>query len=62
MASRGLKASWFHKWIVNLRPRPEEYSALVQAKLTHSRPMPQAAGALHADVFNSAVLPIIHST
>jgi len=24
--------------------------------------MPQAAGALHADVFNSAVLPIIHST
>ena len=34
----------------------------VQAKLTHSRPMPQAAGALHADVFNSAVLPIIHST
>jgi hypothetical protein len=62
MASRALKASWFHKWIVNLRPRPEEYSALVQAKLTHSRPMPQAAGALHADVFNSAVLPIIHST
>jgi hypothetical protein len=61
MATRALKASWFHKWIVNLRPRPEEYGALVQANLTQSHPLPQAAGALHPDVFSSAVLPIIYS-
>ena len=62
MATRALKASWFHKWIVNLRQRPEEYGALVQAKLTNVTPLPQAAAALHADVFNSSVLPIIKST
>ena len=61
MATRALKAAWFHKWIVNLRMRPEEYGALVQANLTHTHPVPQAAGALHSDVFNSAALSIIHS-
>src|SRR5271167_238350 len=61
MATRALKAARFHKWIVNLRMRPEEYGALVHAKLTHQNPMPQAASALHHDVLNSAVLPIIHS-
>jgi len=63
MATRALKASWFHKWIVNLRQRPEEYGGLVQAKLTPNvNPLPQAASALHADVFNSTVLPIIKNT
>ena len=62
MATRALKAAWFHKWIVNLRQRPEEYGGLVQAKLTNVTPLPQAAAALHADVFNSSVLPIIKST
>ena len=38
MATRALKAAWFHKWIVNLRMRPEEYGALVHADLTHSIP------------------------
>lgn len=61
MATRALKNVWFHKWIVNLRLRPEEYGALVQANLTHQHPLPQAAAALHPDVLNSAVLPIIHS-
>ncbi len=61
MATRALKAAWFHKWIVNLRMRPEEYGALVHANLTHAKPFPQAAGALHPDMLNSAVLPIIHS-
>lgn len=61
MATRALKAVWFHKWIVNLRMRPEEYGALVHARLTNQSPMPQAAAALHHDVLNSAVLPIIHS-
>jgi hypothetical protein len=61
MATRALKAAWFHKWIVNLRNRPEEYGALVHANLTHQNPMPQAAAALHHDMLNSAVLPIMHS-
>jgi len=61
MATCGLKGAWFHKWIKDLRMRPEEYGALVQANLTKSTPMPQAAGALHPDVLNSAVLPLIHA-
>ena len=44
MATRALKAAWFHKWIKDLRMRPEEYGALVQAKLTNTTPVPQAAG------------------
>jgi hypothetical protein len=59
MATRALKGAWFHKWIKDLRMRPEEYGALVHANLTKSTPAPQAAGALHKDVLNSAVLPII---
>jgi hypothetical protein len=62
MATRALKGVWFHKWIKDLRMRPEEYGALVQANRTNATPFPQAAGALHSDVLNSAVLPIIHST
>jgi len=61
MATRALKAAWFHKWIVNLRMRPEEYGALVQANITHHYPLPQAAGALHSDVLNSAAVSIIYS-
>ena len=62
MATRALKASWFHKWIKDMRMRPEEYGALVHARKTGASPMPQAAAALHSDVLNSAVLPIIYST
>jgi hypothetical protein len=62
MATRALKAAWFHKWVVNLRQRPEEVGALVHARLTKQNPMPQAALALHSDLLNSAVLPLIHST
>lgn len=62
MATRALKASWFHKWIKDLRMRPEEYGALVHARKTNASPMPRAAAALHSDVLDSAVLPIIHST
>jgi hypothetical protein len=62
MATRALKGAWFHKWIVDLRLRPEEYGGLVQARMTGTSPSPQAAAALHPDVLNSAVLPIINST
>ncbi len=61
MATRALKAAWFHKWVVNLRQRPEEYGALVQANITHTHPFPQAAGQLHSDVFKSAALGLIYS-
>lgn len=61
MATRALKASWFHKWIKDLRMRPEEYGALVHARKTSASPMPQAAAALHNDVLNSAALPLINS-
>jgi hypothetical protein len=56
MATRALKAAWFHKWIVNLRPRPEEYGGLLEARRTNAVPYPQAAGAVHPDVLNSAGL------
>jgi hypothetical protein len=62
MATRALKGACFHKWIVDLRLRPEEYGGLVQARLTGTTPSPQAAAALHGDVLNSAVLPIIDAT
>jgi hypothetical protein len=62
VAARALKAAWFYKWIVNLRMRPEEYGALVQAHLTNITRPPQASSALHSDVLSSAVLPIILST
>jgi len=61
MATRALKAVWFHKWIVNLRQRPEEVGALLQALATHQHPMPQAAQYLHQDLLNSAALPINYS-
>jgi hypothetical protein len=62
MATRALKGAWFHKWIVDLRLRPEEYGGLVEARLTKTVPSPQAAAALHPDVLNSAVLPMIKTT
>jgi hypothetical protein len=58
MATRALKASWYHKWIKDLRMRPEEYGALVHARFARTSPFPQAAGALHSDVLNSAALDI----
>lgn len=61
LATRALKAAWFHKWIKDLRQRPEEYGALVHARKTGASPMPQAAASLHNDVLNSAVLPIINA-
>ena len=56
MATRALKASWYHKWIKDMRLRPEEYGALVHARKTGTSPMPQAAAALHSDVLNSQAL------
>jgi len=62
MATRALKASWFRKWVADLRLRPEEYGALLEARRIHSTPVPQASNALHSDVLTSAVLPKILAT
>ena len=62
VAARALKAAWFYKWIINLRMRPEEYGALVQARLSNVIRPPLASLELHSDVLSSAVLPIILST
>lgn len=62
VATRALKASWFRKYVADLRLRPEEYGALVEARRIHSTPVPQASNALHADVLTSAVLPKILAT
>jgi hypothetical protein len=61
MATRALKAAWFHKWIINLRQRPEEMGALVHAQITNRSPKPQAAGSLNADVLNSAAVAQVFS-
>src|ERR1051326_1921584 len=53
VATRALKSAWFHKWIVNLRPRPEDYGALIQARITNQNPRPQAAANLPTEVLNS---------
>ena len=42
--------------------RPEEYGALVQARLAHTTPVPQAAAAVHNDVLNSVALAQTFST
>ena len=59
MATAALKASWCRKWIVDLRMRPEEYGALVEARRINSTPKPLASNELHNDVLSSAVLPRI---
>lgn len=61
MATRALKAAWFHKWIINLRQRPEEMGALVHARLTNRSPMPQASGSLNGDVLNSQAVAQVFS-
>lgn len=62
MATRALKAAWFHKWIVDMRMRPEEYGALVQVRLGNSNNNfskgPLAAEAIHKDVLKSAALKL----
>ena len=55
-ATRALKASWYHKWIKDLKIRPEEFGALVHARMTGFSPMPQAATAIHSDILNSQAL------
>jgi hypothetical protein len=61
VATRALKAAWFHKWVVNLRMRPEEYAALVQARLANQVPQPKASADLSPDIFTSMGLQLIRA-
>lgn len=55
-ATRALKAIWFQKWHVHRRLRPEAFGGRVEVIRQHL-----AAYPIHADLFNSSVLPKIFS-
>lgn len=56
VATRALKATWFQKWNVHRRMRPEVFAGRVHHKLANNRPYP-----LHPDVLNSAAVAEIQS-
>lgn len=56
VASRGLKATWFQKWQVHRRLRPEEYAGRVHVRLSG-----QASYPLHPQVLESEVADRLRS-
>ncbi len=52
VATRGLKATWFQKWFLHRRLRPEAFGGLVHLQKTADR----YPGILHNDILNSPVL------
>ncbi len=54
VATRALKAVWFHKWVVNLRSRPEEMGAVIHLIQTGQGSTVDAR--VHSDVLDSAAL------
>lgn len=56
VATRVLKATWFQKWHVHRRLRPESFAGRVHHKLANNRPYP-----LHPDVLNSVAVAEIQS-
>lgn len=52
VATRGLKATWFQKWFLHRRLRPEAFGGLVHLQKTQDR----YPGILHNDVLNSAAV------
>jgi hypothetical protein len=57
VATRALKATWFQKWFVHRRLRPEAYAGRVHNQIVHNR----YPGVLHKDVLDSPVLDRLHS-
>lgn len=57
VSTRALKATWFQKWFVHRRLRPEAYAGRVHHQLKSSR----YPGVLHADVLNSGVVDRVFS-
>jgi hypothetical protein len=56
VSTRGLKATWFQKWYMHRRLRPEAFAGRVHHKIVNNRPYP-----IHADVLNSAAVAAIQS-
>ena len=52
VATRGLKATWFQKWFLHRRLRPEAFGGLVHLQKTQNR----YPGILHNDVLNSTAV------
>jgi hypothetical protein len=52
VATRVLKATWYQKWFVHRRLRPEAYGGRVHNQIVHNR----YPGVLHKDVLDSPVL------
>lgn len=57
VATRALKATWYQKWQVHRRLRPENYAGRVHNQIVHNR----YPGVLHGDVLNSAVVQKVFS-
>ncbi|RPH54836.1 phosphoesterase, partial [bacterium] len=57
VATRALKATWFQKWFVHRRLRPEAYGGRVHNQIEHDR----YPGVLHRDVLNSKAVERVHS-
>ncbi|MEA2464676.1 MAG: hypothetical protein QOJ98_2423 [Acidobacteriota bacterium] len=53
VANLGLKSTWYQKWRLHMRIRPEEYAGRVAAHVMAKRSYP-----LHADLLNSAALEL----
>ncbi len=57
VASPALKVSWYHKWLVHRRLRPEAFGGRVHNQLTHVAEYP-----LHADLLTTTVLEEVART
>lgn len=57
VSTRALKATWFQKWFVHRRLRPEAFAGRVHNQIEHNR----YPGVLHKDVLEASVLERVHS-
>jgi membrane-associated phospholipid phosphatase len=57
VATRALKATWYQKWFVHRRLRPEAFGGLVHVQRTKNR----WPGVLHPSILNAPVLDRVHS-
>lgn len=57
VSTRALKATWFQKWFVHRRLRPEQYGGRVHNQIEHDR----YKGILHNDVLSSPALERVFS-
>jgi hypothetical protein len=56
VSTRALKATWFQKWYMHRRLRPEAFAGRVHHKLVNNRPYP-----IHSDVLNSGAVAMVQS-